>query len=93
MDYSEIERELYDGRQSDVQKVWIVVLKSEEDVYPYDDDMEMAIKGAEMYKEEYPNEQVLVGWIWDSELSGNFKHTWKNFNPINIEPEDLKQAV
>lgn len=81
MDYLQNETYFYENRQSDVEKLWLVVDTDNEYWTPYGNE-EDALKGAELFSTEYPDITIQVGWIWESELDKQYFKTYKAFNPI-----------
>lgn len=75
-------------------KVWFIVDTDVEDVVGEYDSYELALKGFNQRLKGDPDANIGIGWLWENnKCSMQHPDFHKVFNPINIEPEDIKQAV
>lgn len=94
MDYLENERELWENREPNTDKVWVIFNTTVKDsvrnskIFTYDDEKEdildvylnLKIKG------NCPIENPEVGWVYDNDFfPADSEKTYKYFNPINYE--------
>lgn len=95
MDYLDNERFFYeDSLNYSDEKVWFIVDKDVEDVVGEYDSLELAEKGFAAMLKGDPDANIQLGWMWENnKCSMQHPDFDKVFNPINIEPEQLQQAV
>lgn len=81
--YLEDQRECIESRESDVEKLWLVIEDGREVVWSgnWRESAENIYRAA---KENTWNKQFEIGYIWENEFSSDFDYVYRLFNPIKL---------